>query len=82
MALEVGSGLTIGLILVTVIVVAAMLIWVERRLLSFWQERLGPNRVGPFGLLQVVADMIKIRKRTGCHLSQIASVSLLRLRSS
>ena len=60
MALEVGSGLTIGLILGTVIVVAAMLIWVERRLLSFWQERLGPNRVGPFGLLQVVADMIKI----------------------
>ena len=60
MALQVGSGLTIGLILGTVIVVAAMLIWVERRLLSFWQERLGPNRVGPFGLLQVVADMIKI----------------------
>ncbi|MEC7126856.1 MAG: NADH-quinone oxidoreductase subunit NuoH [Pseudomonadota bacterium] len=60
MAVEVGSGLTIGLILGTVIVVAAMLIWVERRLLSFWQERLGPNRVGPFGLLQVVADMIKI----------------------
>ena len=60
MALEVGSGLTIGLILGTVIVFAAMLIWVERRLLSFWQERLGPNRVGPFGLLQVVADMIKI----------------------
>jgi NADH-quinone oxidoreductase subunit H len=60
MTLEVGSGLTIGLILGTVIVVAAMLIWVERRLLSFWQERLGPNRVGPFGLLQVVADMIKI----------------------
>jgi NADH-quinone oxidoreductase subunit H len=58
--LEVGSGLTIALILGTVIVVAAMLIWVERRLLSFWQERLGPNRVGPFGLLQVVADMIKI----------------------
>lgn len=60
MTLEVGSGLTIGLILATVIVVAAMLIWVERRLLSFWQERLGPNRVGWFGLLQVVADMIKI----------------------
>jgi len=60
MTLEVGSGLTIGLILGTVIVIAAMLIWVERRLLSFWQERLGPNRVGPFGLLQVVADMIKI----------------------
>ena len=37
-----------------------MLIWVERRLLGFWQERLGPNRVGWFGIMQVVADMIKI----------------------
>ena len=58
--LEIGSGLTSGLVLGGVIIVAAMLIWVERRLLSFWQERLGPNRVGWFGLLQVVADMIKI----------------------
>ena len=58
--LEIGSGLTIGLVLGVVIIVAAMLIWVERRLLGFWQERLGPNRVGWLGLLQVVADMIKI----------------------
>jgi len=58
--LEIGSGLTIGLVLGVVIIVAAMLIWVERRLLSFWQERLGPNRVGWLGLLQVVADMVKI----------------------
>ena len=58
--LEIGSGLTIGLVLGVVIIVAAMLIWVERRLLGFWQERLGPNRVGWFGLLQVVADMVKI----------------------
>ncbi len=60
MGWQVGSPLSIGAILFTVIVVAAMLIWVERRLLGLWQERLGPNRVGPFGLLQVVADMIKI----------------------
>ncbi len=60
MSFEVGSALSIGAILFTVIIVAAMLIWVERRLLGLWQERLGPNRVGPFGLLQVVADMIKI----------------------
>lgn len=58
--LEIGSGLTIALILGVVIGVAAMLIWVERRLLGLWQDRLGPNRVGPLGLLQVVADMIKI----------------------
>ena len=47
-------------ILGVVIITAALLITVERRLLGFWQERLGPNRVGWFGSLQVVADMIKI----------------------
>lgn len=40
--------------------IAASLIWVERRLLALWQDRYGPNRTGPFGLLQVVADAIKI----------------------
>ncbi|MFP4616330.1 MAG: NADH-quinone oxidoreductase subunit NuoH [Thiohalorhabdus sp.] len=42
------------------LVVAALLIWVERRLLGLWQDRYGPNRVGPFGVLQAVADMGKI----------------------
>ncbi|MFN2291659.1 MAG: NADH-quinone oxidoreductase subunit H, partial [Anaerolineae bacterium] len=43
-------------ILIAVLSVAAGLIWVERRLLAVWQDRLGPNRAGPFGVLQVVAD--------------------------
>jgi NADH-quinone oxidoreductase subunit H len=47
-------------VLVIILAIAAGLIWVERRLLALWQDRYGPNRVGPFGLLQVVADMIKI----------------------
>ncbi|HKJ08584.1 MAG TPA: NADH-quinone oxidoreductase subunit NuoH [Gammaproteobacteria bacterium] len=54
------SMVNIVVIMVVVLLLSAALIWVERRLLGFWQQRLGPNRVGPQGILQVVADMIKI----------------------
>jgi len=47
-------------ILFVVLTIGSMLIWLERRLLALWQDRYGPNRVGPFGLLQVLADSIKI----------------------
>jgi len=47
-------------ILIVVLTIGGMLIWFERRLLGLWQDRYGPNRVGPFGLLQVLADMIKV----------------------
>ncbi len=39
---------------------ALFLVWWERRLLGWWQDRQGPNRVGPFGTLQAVADLIKL----------------------
>ena len=47
-------------IVIVALTIAAFLIWVERRLLALWQDRYGPNRTGPFGLLQVVADAIKM----------------------
>jgi NADH-quinone oxidoreductase subunit H len=47
-------------ILIGALSIASGLIWVERRLLALWQDRYGPNRVGPFGLLQVLADTIKL----------------------
>lgn len=40
--------------------IAAGLIWVERRLLAVWQDRLGPNRAGPLGLFIVLADTLKL----------------------
>jgi NADH-quinone oxidoreductase subunit H len=39
---------------------AGMLVWGERRLLAFFQERYGPNRLGPGGTMQLLADMIKL----------------------
>ena len=54
------TALTISVILGGCLTVAGMLIWVERRLLGLWQERYGPNRLGPGGCLQSLADMIKI----------------------
>ena len=47
-------------VMIVVLTIAAGLIYVERRLLALFQDRRGPNRVGPFGVFQVVADMIKI----------------------
>ncbi|MGL5365980.1 MAG: NADH-quinone oxidoreductase subunit H, partial [Plesiomonas shigelloides] len=47
-------------ILLVVVSCGAFMSYVERRLLGLWQDRYGPNRVGPFGILQLAADMIKM----------------------
>lgn len=47
-------------ILFGTVFVVAYLIWIERRLLALWQDRYGPNRVGPFGVFQIAADMVKL----------------------
>lgn len=47
-------------ILVVTLAFAGFLSFVERRVLALWQDRYGPNRVGPFGIFQLIADIIKL----------------------
>ena len=46
-------------LLVPVLVSVAMIVWLDRRVWAFVQKRQGPNVVGPFGLLQSLADALK-----------------------
>jgi NADH-quinone oxidoreductase subunit H len=50
----------LGVVLLVLLLVAAYLVWVERKLLGRLQVRYGPNRAGRFGLLQPLADLIKL----------------------
>ena len=46
-------------LLIPVLVTVAMIVWLDRRVWAFVQKRRGPNVVGPFGLLQSLADALK-----------------------
>ncbi|MDD2273910.1 MAG: NADH-quinone oxidoreductase subunit NuoH [Desulfuromonadaceae bacterium] len=50
----------IALVFFVILTLAAYLVFAERKVLAWIQDRKGPNRVGPFGLLQPLADLIKL----------------------
>ena len=55
------AGVAIMLILINAVLLGAAIVsWMERRLLGRFQNRIGPNRWGPFGLLQPIADLFKL----------------------
>ena len=52
-AAAIGAGIAVGVVIAFVSVIAMFSIWLERRIAGRIQSRIGPNRVGPFGLLPV-----------------------------
>ena len=58
---HIGLALVYFMGIATVVIMnIIILVWLDRRVASFFQERLGPNRVGPFGLFQSLIDAVKL----------------------
>jgi NADH-quinone oxidoreductase subunit H len=54
------SAIKVVVVVLVVFTTVANLVWFERRISAFIQNRIGPNRVGPMGLLQSPADVLKL----------------------
>ncbi len=54
------AAVKIGILLGHVLGIIPLIIWLERKIIAFVQDRPGPNRVGPFGILQGIVDGVKL----------------------
>ncbi|MBI1899117.1 MAG: NADH-quinone oxidoreductase subunit H [Acidobacteria bacterium] len=66
-----------GLVAFVLLTTAAYLVWIERKLLAHIQLRLGPQRVGPHGLLQPLADLVKLVTKEGLIPQQVNKIYFL-----
>ena len=75
-------------LLVPVLVSVAMIVWLDRRIWAFVQKRQGPNVVGPFGLLQSLADALTNYEGTVIftshdrHYTKTVATSIIEVRDS
>ena len=61
----IATSIKLGLIAFILLTAVAYIVWVERKVIAHVQVRMGPSRVGPHGLLQPLADLVKLIMKEG-----------------